>query len=87
MLIASSVRINNEVNIPVDSKVLILIRRKISVQSISHGPVRKIDPTHECGYQSCLLLYVNTLYGMLAPLLNVNTFGMLTSPFQARSTG
>ena len=40
---------------------------------------------------SCLLLYVNTLYEMLTPLLNVNTFmechhlyGMSTSLFQAR---
>ena len=29
---------------------------------------------HESSYPSCLLLYVNTLYGMLTSLLNVNTF-------------
>ena len=40
--------------------------------------------THEYGYPSCLLLHVNTLYGMLTPLLNVNTFGMLTPSFQGR---
>ena len=28
----------------------------------------------ECSYLSCLLLYVNTLYGMLTPFLNVNNF-------------
>ena len=27
----------------------------------------------ECGYPNCLLIYVNTLYKMLAPLLNVKT--------------
>ena len=57
--------------------------------SIAHVGIWQAHCAYECIYPSCLLLYVNTLYGMLTPLLNVNTFmechhlyGMSTPLFQ-----